>query len=239
MFVAVDAIFRAILLLRLEEKIKARGDYRKREHKIGKGKKHFAITLLGASSIYGEGSDVEIPFIGSLVEQLTQQGYQVSVHNLAVSGHRVADVSRQQIQRMKPSDLVVLYAGTKDCLTLTSARQYLADLRGLTEALRGQTVVWVTIGDPRLLWLFPIWLRWLFYYKAKTFTVLLKRVLAKCSTEQWRVVDFFAEGITESKLRNLTSRQVVADGIHLSDKGQALVGEMVSDAAQSLLRSVD
>src|SRR2546423_10215350 len=97
LFVVADAIFRAILLVRLGKRIDAKGDYRKREHEIGKGSKHFVITLLGASSIYGEGSDVEIPFASNLVEQLTKQGYRVSVHNLAVSGHKVADVTRQQI----------------------------------------------------------------------------------------------------------------------------------------------
>lgn len=54
--VVLDVAVRAFL------KVDAMGDYRKRHHEIGKGSKQLAITLLGASSIYGEGSDVEIPF---------------------------------------------------------------------------------------------------------------------------------------------------------------------------------
>src|SRR5438105_129721 len=157
--VVLDAAVQALLLLRLAKKIDRKGDYRKREHEVGIGEKHFVITLLGASSIYGEGSSVEIPFAGSLAKRLAKQGYRVLVHNLAVSGHKVADVTRRQVPHMKPSDLVLVYAGTKDCLTLTSTKQYLDNIRELAKALQGQAVIWVTIGDPRLLWLFPIWLR--------------------------------------------------------------------------------
>ncbi len=230
--IVIDAGVRALLMLRLAKKIEAKGGYRQREYEIDKGTKHFTITLLGASSIYGEGSDVEIPFAGNLVGRLIKQGCKVSVHNLAVSGHKVADVTREQVPQMKPSDLVLVYAGTKDCLTLAPAARYLTDVQELASALTGHAVIWVTIGDPRLLWLFPIWLRWLFYFRARSFTKLLKQVIADRPNEQWGIVDFFNEGPVEAKRRKLTARQIVSDGIHLSDGGQGLVGELVSQAAR-------
>ncbi len=234
--ILLDSLVRAILLLQLGRSINAKGDYRTRDHEFGKaGNKHFVINLLGASSIYGEGSIVGVPFADSLVQELVMRGHKVTTHNLAVSGHKVSNVTNMQVPRMKPSDLVLVYAGTKDCLTLAPARRYLADLRKLLKALHGQTVIWITIGDPRLLWLFPVWLRWLFYFRAKLFTRLLIQELAEHPMERWRVLDFFSAGMTEARRRNLTVRQIVADGIHLSDDGQQLIGEMVSKEAQSLV----
>src|SRR2546430_13820861 len=104
--VVIDALVRAFLMLRLGKQIDAKGDYRQRHHEIGKGGKQFVITLLGASSIYGEGSGVEVPFAGGLAERLAKQGNKVVVHNLAVSGHCVADVTAKQVPLMEQSDLV-------------------------------------------------------------------------------------------------------------------------------------
>ena len=233
----IDSTVRAFLMFRLGKQIDAKGDYRKRHYEIGEGTQCFVITLLGASSIYGEGSDVDIPFASDLVGQLLKQGRKVSVHNLAVSGHKVADVAHKQVSQMEPSDLALVYAGTKDCLTLSPTKRYRADIQELALALQGQTVIWVTIGDPRLLWLFPIWLRWLFYFRAKSFTKLLKQVIAGHPNEQWQTVDFFTQGMTEVKRRNLSARQIVSDGIHLSDAGQRLIGELVSQAAQPFVSS--
>jgi hypothetical protein len=103
--VVIDAIARAFLMLRLGNQIDAKGDYRQRRHEIGNGGEQFVVTLLGASSIYGEGSDVEIPFASAVAERLAKQGRHVIVYNLAVSGHKVADVTHKQIPQMKPSDL--------------------------------------------------------------------------------------------------------------------------------------
>jgi len=233
-FVVLDVVTRAFLMVRLGKHIDARGDYRPRHHKIGESGRQFVITLLGASSIYGEGSTVEIPFAGNLVKQAVEQGYTAIVNNLAVSGHKVADVTRKQIPQMKPSDLVIVYAVTKDCLTFTPTRLYVAALRQLTQVLEGQKIIWVTIGDPRLLWIFPIWLRWLFYFRARKFTTLLRQVIAEYPEEQWRVADFFVQGSAEAKRHNLKVRQVVSDGIHLSDEGQQIVSGIVSKAYDTL-----
>ncbi len=226
----LDALIRAIFLLLLAKRLHAKGDYHRRYIEVGSGKKRFVVTLLGASSMYGEGSNVEVPFADALSKQLAKRGHKVIVYNLAVSGHRVADVTAKQVRAMKKSNLVVVYAGTKDCLMLTPTQQYLLALHELAKALQGKTVIWVTIGDPRWLWLLPVWLRWLFYFRARRFTRLLKQVVAAYSTEQWQLVDFFAQGPKETRRRNLKVRQVVSDGIHLSNEGQKLVSEMIKSA---------
>lgn len=228
--VIADLLLRTVLLLRLGKKVDIKGDYRPRDIELGSGKKQFVITLLGASSIYGEGSGVDIPFAGVIAHRLAKHGRKVVIHNLAVSGHKVADVVNKQLPEMMPSDLVVVYAGTKDCLTFTPTHQYLTDIQELTRGLQGKTVVWVTIGDPRLLWALPVWLRWLFHFRAKRFTALLKQVIARHPNEHWGIADFFAEGMPEARRRHLSVRQMVSDGIHLSDKGQKLVSDMVLEA---------
>jgi lysophospholipase L1-like esterase len=219
-----DAAIRAALLLDLRKKIGAKGDYIQRDHLLGQSTP-YTITLIGASSIYGEGTKVEIPFASTLAHRLARQGYRVTVHNLAVSGHKVADVVSRQVPNIQPSDLVIVYAGTKDCLTLTPIQQYTDRVKQLAKALEGKRVVWVTLGDPRLLWAFPFWLRLLFYRRARRFASLLKQVVSEHPSEHWQVADFFAYSI--ARRQGLNARQLVSDGIHLSDKGQELVSQLV------------
>jgi lysophospholipase L1-like esterase len=230
LIILADLVIRTILLFRLYRKVDAKGDYLERNHELGKGKP-YVITLLGASSIYGEGTSVRIPFAGTLAQRLVKKGRKVIVHNLAVSGHKVADVIHEQVPKMEPSDLIIVYTGTKDCLMLTPTSKYLNDLKELAQGLDGKTVLWVTIADPRLLWALPVWLRWLFHIRARRFTVLLKQVVAEHSNGHWWLVDFFAAGSAEAARQGLTNRQLVSDGIHLSDNGQALISDMIDSTA--------
>jgi lysophospholipase L1-like esterase len=228
-----DVFVRAFLLFRLNQKIDAKGDYLQHNHILGKGKL-YTIALLGASSIYGEGTSVKVPFAGTLAQRLAKQGHKVVVHNRAMSGHRVADIVHEQLPKLGRSDLIVVYAGTKDCLMFTPTAKYYSDLQLLAQALNGKAVVWVTIQDPRLLWILPVWMRWLFYFRAKQFTMLLKQTVTERADEHWRIVDFFAEGLQKAGHQGLTKRQLFSDGIHLSDAGQYLISEMVAKAVRQL-----
>lgn len=108
-------------------------------------------VLLGDSTAAGQGGNYEQGIAVSTAKHLAR-AHQVTMVNLAISGARAGDLSREQLplaERLKP-DLVLISVGANDVTHLTSARSVSAHLLKVVQRLRAANsrVIIVVTGSP-------------------------------------------------------------------------------------------
>ncbi|HEV2403602.1 MAG TPA: SGNH/GDSL hydrolase family protein [Candidatus Saccharimonadales bacterium] len=226
-----DVVIRYVLVFKALIPIKHRPVDRQRSvtfNGVGRGSVH--IALLGDSVLYGENSRYPLPAIQYVAQNLAKQHKTVVIYNYAVTGNTIDQLIDSQLPKIQESDLIFIYVGANDYFRFTSPRKFLHSVDRLLKNLKGKTVIWCTLADPKYLYLLPIWQRYIYRYYVVAYMNRVTDTLKRHPKENWHTIDFTYEPTRRLKTQKLNSHALIADGFHLNGAGHELWARIVEEA---------
>jgi lysophospholipase L1-like esterase len=196
----------------------------------GIGKGSIRITLFGDSVLYGGNSNYSTPAVKYIAQDLVKRYRTVVVDNYARTGNTIDQLIDTQLPKMQESDLIFIYVGANDYFRFTSPHKFSRSVDRLLEKLKGKTIIWCTLADPRYLYLLPVWQRYVYRYYAAAYIDYVEDAIKRHSEENWHTIDFLHEAARLLRVQKLRSRSLIADGFHLNYAGHEVLAMIVCDS---------
>jgi lysophospholipase L1-like esterase len=214
-------LIRTQLLLKASDKLFKEASKYTTSYTIGSGENTLVVTVLGDSTAAGVGSgrlEDSYPYLVS--STLVRTDRKVTVHVLAKSGARIADMVNDQIPSLSAlhPDLVLLSIGANDATHFTDTAAYANDVAIAKQAFSqgNYFVIWATTPDVSYIPALPAVLSSQMNKRAQNQNASL---LASLPAGRIYVADLYHEAVLDS---SKDSGLYAADSFHPSAKGYRL-----------------